>query len=861
MDLRSEETRARLGRWLLAADLLASAMALGALHTTVLAVVAVLAGAAAALLWYDAEPFRARPAAMVLVGAAVVLVGWTILQAVPLPRGLVAAVASANADAWDRALAPLREPAPSFVTLSLDPVATRVQVLRGTTYLLTFLAALRVAQRPEGIAFLERAVVACGVAMAAAAFLHPAFGAQRVFGAYRPVEAYAFAPRHIAPLLNANHLAGYANIGLFVALGAALRRRDALPRVLAIAAVIVLVATNLWAGSRAGTASMVIGIGAIVALTVVTRRGRRDVGRWVDVSAVAALIVAFGVMFVLASDDVRAEFDDRSFYKLRVFREALALLPRHPIFGTGRGAFESVFTAVRETGTDNFISTHPENVVLQWTTEWGVPVGLLGLAAIAWALRPATALARSQPPLGAWTALFVVASHNLFDFNSEVPGVVLALAVCAAIVCGGTAGVTAPKTRLDRWSSRLAPVALAGAGLAVVAAVVALPFAAHELANERYTFKDLGVDRSIPKAAFDDAVREAMLRHPAEAYFPFIGAVHATIAHDGPVLPWAAAALERSPIYGRAHLLIARALYLKSPSQARLEYRLAMEQDSGLVFYALKEAPRLVADFDDAMELVPEGEPGVPVLEGLATGLDARLPATAVRLDREIVARSPAALEPLRRAAKAALHDITTPEPWCDPVKACLDEGLAAASRIRNAAPSKCEGYGLVAELRVAAGDLGGLDELERGIDVASDRSACARKLVALALSAKQNTRAEASVDRLTRVACSDASDCVDNLTFAADFEDRRGNSRRALAYYKRAADRAPERDDVLVTLATRASAAGLHGEALDAYRKLSLRHPDDAKWRAQMEKERVAVQAGLFDRRPALDPAPAPSL
>jgi tetratricopeptide (TPR) repeat protein len=858
MDLRTQETRAGLGRWLLAANLLTSAMALGALHTPVLAVVATVAALSAALLWYEAEPLRARPAATLLVVVGVSLVAWTIVQALPLPRGLVAAIASANADVWKRALAPLHDEGPGFVTISLDPVATRVQALRGTTYLLTFLAALRVAQRPEGVAFLERAIIGAGVAMGAAAFLHPVFGAQRVFGAYQPGEAYAYAPRHIAPLLNTNHLAAYANIGLFVALGAALRRRDALPRVLAVVAVVLLVATNLWAASRGGTASMVLGFVLVAGLTLATRRGRSDLRRFADVGAVGALVVGFGVVFILATDDAREELKDTDFSKLHLFKNTLDLLPRYGILGAGRGSFESVFPSVRTAG-EHYVSTHPENIVLQWITEWGVPAGVAGLAAIAWALRPQTALARSQPPLGAWAALFVVAGHNLVDFSLEVPGVVVALAGCAGIVCGGTGGVTSQKSRLDRWSARLPAVALAGAALAVAGVAITLPFTSKELYNEQRTFKELGVDKTIAKDAFHEKVRAAILRHPAEAYFPFIGALRATTARDEPVLPWAAAALERSQVYGRAHLLIARTLYLRNPSQARLEYRLAVEQDSGLEFYVAKESLPLVSDFDDAMELVPAGASGVEALKGLVDGLAPRLPATAVRLDREILARSPAALDPLRREAMAALHDVTTPEPWCVPIKTCLEDGLKVAERVRDAQPGKCEGYEIVAELRVAAGDLTGLDVLERAIDATTDRSQCARKLVTLALAAKQSTRAEASVDRLTRVACDEAADCIDNLVFAAQFEAQRTNYRRALAYYKKAADRAPDRDDVLVTLATMARDQGLHGEALEAYRKLALRHPEDATWQAEMDKERTAVQSGIFERRPAA-PSAAPS-
>src|SRR5262245_4828309 len=133
MVLDNEEQRARFGRWLLAAVTLLSALGLGALHTPVLCACAVLAAVATGLLWYDAEPLDPRAAATLLVVVAVTLLAWTGLQIVPLPRGLLSSLASENADVWLHCLSPLREDGPSTATLSLDPTASRVQILRGIT--------------------------------------------------------------------------------------------------------------------------------------------------------------------------------------------------------------------------------------------------------------------------------------------------------------------------------------------------------------------------------------------------------------------------------------------------------------------------------------------------------------------------------------------------------------------------------------------------------------------------------------------------------------------------------------------------------------------------------------------------------
>jgi hypothetical protein len=313
------------------------------------------------------------------------------------------------------------------------------------------------------------------------------------------------------------------------------------------------------------------------------------------------------------------------------------------------------------------------------------------------------------------------------------------------------------------------------------------------------------------------------------------------------------------------HLLLARSLFVRNPSQARLEYRIGCAQDSGVC--VIDEALGLVRGYDDALELVPDGARGISVLQNLADKLAPRLPSTVIRLDRVLAERDPTSLEPAVRAAHASLSDLTNHESWCDGEKgaranenaraACVADGLAAAQRLRTSVPEKCEGYALHAELRVAGGEVdAGFDELEQAIDHVVDRSACAQRLVSLALTTKNNNvRVDAALDRLLKLGCEVAEDCAKNLKYAADIEAQRGSSRRALSLTKKAWERAPERDDLLMSVAQMAEAQGFHGEALEAYTKLSDRHPDDKRWSEGATRERLAATRGVFERVEA--PAP----
>ena len=100
---------ARASRWVLAAGIAGSALAVGTVHTVTLCVVTAVLAVAAMMAWWGAEPMRVRSAATLLVFTGIGLTAYTALQCVPMPIGWLAGSAPHNADVWSRALSPLRE--------------------------------------------------------------------------------------------------------------------------------------------------------------------------------------------------------------------------------------------------------------------------------------------------------------------------------------------------------------------------------------------------------------------------------------------------------------------------------------------------------------------------------------------------------------------------------------------------------------------------------------------------------------------------------------------------------------------------------------------------------------------------------
>jgi tetratricopeptide (TPR) repeat protein len=836
----------RASRWLLAVIIVASAFAIGAIHALTLCLLLPFVALAAVTAWWRSEPINVRPAASLLLFTGIGLVAYTLLQCVPIPIRMLAAVAPQNADVWARALVPLHDPGPSWAPLTIDPPGSRIELLRGVAYLLTFVAALRIAARREGVAFLSNTIVVTGVLLALSALLHPAFGAKKVFGIYEPGPGIM--DSDIAPLLNPNNLAGYLNIAFCLILATSLSREGSVPRAIALSLVAFLGATQVWIASRGGVIAMLLGAGTVGALTLSEKVRRRDPRTWVTVGCGTTMLIG-GVAIVLASSEkAQTGLLSANLSKFALLVQVGKMLAVYGLFGSGRGSFESAFSHFREV-PGHLVFTNPENVVGQWVSEWGVPVGLVGLALVVLALRPTAALARSRTAVGAWAALAAIGAQNLADFSSEIPGVMFSVVVCAAIVVAGSAGL-APRWRLERWSrsprlvSRVSVVAglfALGAGLSALG---------RHLHDDQRRVHDAVLVRGAPADEVRALARAAILRHPAEPYFPFAVALRDLRGRDENPLPWLGATLERAPVYGGAHLLIARAVAARSPSQARLEYRVALEQAFESAGFVVQESPRLVGSYDDAMELVSKGESGVYMLRALSDALSNRLPATCARLDRELSDRVPEDPGPWRHRATDAVADLEhgAGVSWCDgPLRAaCVDHAVELARRLEDNLPVSCEGYNLEARALAAGGRaVPAMDRLEEVAERVTDRVECLKAQADLARSVRDDVRFNRVLDEIGRAGCADRSRCVDNLVWVAQALEPRGESARALQTYRRAFDKAPEMDVLLENMARLATATGLNVEAFKDYQELARRHPADGRWVKAAEQEREAIVRG----------------
>jgi hypothetical protein len=801
---------------------------IGCVETWQLSLLAALSTVALIVTVFSDEPFVPRQEAVLLFGVGVGLVAFTALQAVPLPARVVSFLSPHAADVWARCLHPLAKPGPAWHSLSLDPQATRVEALKGLVYLQSFVATLIVARHHGGVQFLERVIVALVVVVALAAIVHDFVGAHKVWGLYTPRTSVS----SIAPLMNTNQLAGFVNVGLLLAAASTISETPRIPRSVAAVVVVGLGGVEIWLASRGAVGAGIVGLLLVASSSFRSQTARR---RFLPTALVIGITLAGIAMLVIAKHDYSIEgIRQRDVSKLGVMRVALTtMLPQYWLFGSGRGAFESTFPEFRLT-PGYMVFTHPENWVVEWITGWGAPVALVAAVLIVYALRPRSVFVRSRPPIGAYAALVALALQNLVDFSSETPGVMVNAAVCAAIIVSGarvsTKKVTAPPFR---------PVAIVLSIAGALSILLAYGGRSHELLTEKEALAQM-LHQDARATDVIQAAEQAAQRHPAEPYVPYAAAVAASTDATGSVVAWCGRTLERAPVYGPAHLTLARWFRKRSPAQSRLEYHLAQEQ--GMPYaVTFREVESLVTGPREAIDLALSGADGIPLLDAASVGVAQRLPATSATIDAEILRRQASHANALVRRAKAAwLDSQSDAASWCT-AQECWTLAYNAAAMAEQVAPTLCDGYLITANLLIDGGRVpDGLKHVHSHLTNVTEWAACDMSFARLAIASRREVDASEAIEELARHACS-ANACVDNLLGAAELELLRKSPHRALIYLRRAEMLAPERDDVIATHARAASELGLHAEAAEAYQKLHDRHPADPTYALGLRAEAAA--------------------
>ncbi|MEZ4441071.1 MAG: O-antigen ligase family protein [Polyangiaceae bacterium] len=829
---------------------LGSVMAVGSVHVPTMLVVGTLATASlvVALLL---ERGRRPPDGVVLPAWLLwALAGYTLVQLVPLPMSLLRVIAPSSADIWSRALLPLDRSAPAWATLSLDPAATALEVLRWFSYGAVVHACAALARR-RSVSWGAMVIFGTGMAAAVVTVAHGLLGAKEVFGLYSPT----LPPRTwiVGPLLNVNNLSGLLNISALAGLGLLVTDRPPLPRWATGVGVAVLVGVNVAAGSRAGVAALLLGLVAMgVAVEMLRRRQSLHARVSTRMRAMAMATIAFGGLLALlgGTSDSWKSLLDENLEKLALIAMVERAVGDFAWLGMGRGAFESVFPAY-QLGHGDIVFTHAENFIAQWVVEWGIPVTVLAILAFVFALAPRRmGASKSVVAMALWLGVVMVLLQNMVDLGMEVPGLVVTLATAIGFVWGGT------RSRSEAGPSRsgiaMRRVATAGAvGLGLVA-IIAL-FFRYDLASDRQATRASLLTTKAPRpAAVKTRLRESlavmMRRHPAEAYFPLMGGLLASEERDADPMPWLQRALERSLANGKAHLLVAHILRTyRSLAQSRLELRLAVEADPTLVMASAELAHQVSSSLVELEEVVPKNAMAGKVWSALgslaatravgaacdekALTVDASLTGPRLRLARDLIA-----------AAKEGSGCQDDARAGCGEA---IDHHVAA---LRSAAPETTTGDQIAALWRARTeGPEAGLEVLSGRCEAAPDADSCLRVRAEIAAEITEAKPFAEAAKALALVVCADRHRCAEIMTWIATLHDRRGELGAAIASLERAI-RDEETDARLLKLADVASRAGLLAQAQRALEKvLKRRGGKDPAIAAQVAAVRQRLVRGLL--------------
>jgi len=440
-----------------------------------------------ALPWKD--PILIAGALFALYGAA---------QALPLPRGLLAAASPKALELRERyepgpaataGVAAAAESRISWRPASLNPWATR----RSVVWFLACLTALLVTVDLAAFEPARRAII---TTLAASGAFQAIYGLAEYFSGHQQIFGYVkryYTEVATGTFINRNHYAGYLEmtLPLTIALAATAilrlrgaraddRGRRAFHAAIVLIVALVMATALVCSRSRMGIASMTLAVVGVAFLL-----GGRGRGRWY---AAASLIVAGATLLVFSQGEAASPLFDRFalvFDELKgavgrgeIWSQTVAMTRAFPLVGAGLGTFPSVFPAFRTTGEGTFLD-HAHSDYLELAAEVGALGCLIVLAGGLFVLvslagrRPAS---ETQSHLGyaVLTAVVALAIHSLTDFNLAIPSNALALAVLLGLTLRW-ARTPALVSAAPRESAGRPPLrAAAPIGLFVVAALAAV---------------------------------------------------------------------------------------------------------------------------------------------------------------------------------------------------------------------------------------------------------------------------------------------------------------------------------------------------------------------------------------------------
>lgn len=498
------------------------------------------------------------------LGPAAVVGAWafTVIQRVSFPRSLLDALSPGRVESSSRTLAMLEDGEGAWRPLSLDPGATEVAILTSATVVAGWLVGSTIAASLGR----RRVMVLAGFSTAltlSVSAVHWLAGSEQLYGVYLPQYS---APDPVAPLMNPNHFGAFLAFGALIQAGLAWSERSPLRRLVWVGFAMASAAATVTTGSRGAAGGLALGCVLFAALALRQRNaspaggGRRALLRSVLAFSIGLLAVA--VIWAAGTQELATQFRQQDYTKLELAAAGGGLALRFPALGVGRGAFGAAFGWFE----DGARVTHPENLLVQWSVEWGLPVALAILIVVGVDLWRASVRRRRPESIAGVAALVSLAAHDLVDFSLELP----AVALVASVVAGGVTWQGASRTRVPPW---LALVVVSSIALSLSLGPGLGWQRAEELRRSVETWPASGLPEELSAAVRD---------HPLDPGLVYLAAWQAARSGSPDAGRWINRAMELAPRWAAPHVLTAEVLRRRGlERQAALELREAEERQPG----------------------------------------------------------------------------------------------------------------------------------------------------------------------------------------------------------------------------------------------------------------------------------------
>jgi O-Antigen ligase/Tetratricopeptide repeat len=750
---------------------------------------------------------------LVVMGLAWV---WTCLQILPLPEPVARALRLGSVQSA-QTLQGLEWAGQIPLTVSRDPGSTLLQIIVGIAILAAFLAA-----RLGGLSGLKPiagATVVSALLLGFEGLAHRLSGAEAVFGIYAPRFTQ---PQLLTPLMNGNHLGGFALMGALLAAGLSVQRSAPSKRFWSFASILctLTVAATL---SRGAIGSLFFGFVLLTSWLVGRRTERRR-----SVIPVAVLVAAVaGTGAFLGLEPILRRFEAQGFDKLAVAARGFRLLEGPTWWlGIGRGAFSSAF--VSEEGSLARY-THPENLVVQWTTEWGIAVGGALLTVLLIALWKRLRGAEEPVVTAACVAILALGLQNLVDFSLEMAGVV--------VVVASLLGALLPAASGASWQRSLRLSVAAFVGFAIMLAVLAPRVLESDVQSivDRLS-RAMKHDR---EAEFRATLSRGLSLHPTEPALALLAGAYAGSKqhHDAP--RWLSIVMEEAPGWAAPHVVAAQWLFERGRlDQALLEIREAEERHPGSGHKALCQViPRF-----PSMEYLERAAPSIELRPSYldrasaCPGLPAPLRA---EIDEAILQSEPARVNAVLRHARRLAS-----QKRFEQAMALLEQALALH-------PDEVSLWVAIIQAHLSNADL---DAARSALNEARSRDLESRSLTdtqaRLEAALGQTEQMRSTITRLRGQSLGDLHKVAATFMLQGELEASLGNIDEALAAYA-AADAASPDTPALQRAAELALRSGRPSHARRMYRALCSRNPEGA---ACMQEAQLAKELG---EAPMLPPMP----